>query len=135
MVEMYICLLKALDYITLVCQNSLHRCLHHIHEHFMLCFNTFSLIKANRILLPHIHTKNVSLNCWRIEKPFFINLSTIWDNIYRWANQYRCETALCLFSMLSRAYNIIIDCGISVLEHGREVIEGINVTEKVFFSI
>ena len=51
-------------------------------------------------------------------------------NNYDRAEQYRCETALYLLSMLAHAYSIIIDCGIGVPVQARYVVDGLNDSEK-----
>ena len=42
------------------------------------------------------------------------------------AEQYHCTTALYLLPMLAHTYNIIIDCGVGALGHGREFVDGLN---------
>ena len=37
--------------------------------------------------------------------------------------------------MLAHAYNIIIDCGVGAPGHGREVVDGLNATDKGFISV
>ena len=51
------------------------------------------------------------------------------------AEQYFCATALYLLSMLSHAYNIIINPGVGATGHGREVVGGLNYTRKRFLSM
>ena len=46
------------------------------------------------------------------------------------AEQYICAYALYLLSMMSQCYSIIIDRGISVPGHGKEVVCGINAVDK-----
>ena len=60
----------------------------------------------------------------------FINAqySTILENTYGCADQYRFEIALHLLSILSPLFNIIIDRGISDPGHGNEVVDGLNDT-------
>ena len=63
-------------------------------------------------------------------------LNKIWENTYGCAEHYRCATVLYLMSMLSQAFSVIIDCGISALGHGREVLDRINVIDKsVLFQL
>ena len=50
------------------------------------------------------------------------------------AEQYRWEIALYLLSMLAYAYNIIIDHRVGEPGHGREVVDVLMLTEKVFFQ-
>ena len=37
-------------------------------------------------------------------------------------------------SIFTQAYNIIIDHGVNVTGHGREVFDGLNTTDKMFLS-
>ena len=46
-----------------------------------------------------------------------LELSNILENKYVCAEHYRCSMELYLLSMLSKAYNIIIDHGVSVTGH------------------
>ena len=48
------------------------------------------------------------------------------------AEHYICATALCLMSILSQTFSVIIDHSISAPEHGRKVLDGLNATEKRF---
>ena len=61
-------------------------------------------------------------------------LSTIWENTYGCDDHYRCATALYLMSMLSQAFYVIVDRGISAPENGREVVDGLNAIGKSFLS-
>ena len=58
--------------------------------------------------------------------------STILENKYGCAEHYRCDTSLYLFSILFQSFNIIIYRGISAKGHGREVVDGLNDTDKMF---
>ena len=62
----------------------------------------------------------------------FAETSNIWENKDGCTKQYRYATALYLLSMLAHAYNIIIDCVVEKLGHGREVFDGLNATDKLF---
>ena len=66
---------------------------------------------------------------------FFSDMSTIWGNTGGCAEQYFCVAALYLLSMLEHAYNITIDCGVGAPVYGREVVDGLNATEKRFLSM
>ena len=57
-------------------------------------------------------------------------LSTIWENTDGCAEQYICDTALYLMSVLSQRHSIIFDRDISALGHGKEVVDGLNAIEK-----
>ena len=65
----------------------------------------------------------------------FSDISTIWENTDGCAEQYRCETALYLLSIFTHVYNIIIDCGVVTSGYGREVVDGLNYTNKRFLSM
>ena len=53
-------------------------------------------------------------------------LSTIWENTYGSADQYRCAPVLYLISVLSQCYSVIIDRGMSVHGHVKQVLDGVN---------
>ena len=61
---------------------------------------------------------------------YFDDLSTIWDNKDGCEEKYICDTALHLLSMLSHAYYILIDRSIGSPGNGREVVDGLNATNK-----
>ena len=54
------------------------------------------------------------------------------DDKFTCADHYRCATALYLLSILSQSFNKIIDRGISVPGHVREVVDDLNDTNKSF---
>ena len=54
------------------------------------------------------------------------SLNKIWENTNGCAKQYRRASALYLMSVMSRCYSIIIDRGISVPRHVKEVVDGLN---------
>ena len=37
--------------------------------------------------------------------------------------------------MLSHTYNILIDCGVGATGHGKDVVDGLNATDKRFITI
>ena len=59
-------------------------------------------------------------------------LSTIWGNTSGFAEQYRCDSALYLISVLSQHHSIIICRGISEPGHGKEVVDGLNAIVKLY---
>ena len=59
-------------------------------------------------------------------------LSTIWENTDGCVEQYICDSALYLMSVMSQCYSIIIDCGISEPGHGKEVVDVLNVIDKLY---
>ena len=62
-------------------------------------------------------------------------MSTIWGNMYGCVDQYLSATTLYLLSMLTHAYNIIIDRGDGAPGHGGDFFDGLNTTEKWFLSM
>ena len=59
-------------------------------------------------------------------------LSTIWENTYVCADQYRCASALYLVSVLSQCHSIIFDRGISAPGHGKDVVDSLNAIGKLY---
>ena len=53
-------------------------------------------------------------------------LSTIWENTDGCAEQYRCDSALYLMSVIYQCNSIIIDQGISAHGCVKEVVGGLN---------
>ena len=62
-------------------------------------------------------------------------MSTTWYNIYGCVDQYWYVTALDLISVLAHEYNIITDSCVVSPGHGREVVGGLNDTDKRLISI
>ena len=56
----------------------------------------------------------------------------IWDNIYVCDEHYKCATALYLLYILLKSYSRIIDRGISAPINVRDVVYGLNDTDKRF---
>ena len=54
------------------------------------------------------------------------SLITIWESIVVCAEKYICESELCLLSVISQRYSIIIDRGISAPGNGKYVGDGHN---------
>ena len=65
----------------------------------------------------------------------FYDMSNTWVNTDGCVEQYCCETSLYLLSMLTNAYNIIIYRSVGDPGHGRDVIDGLNDTHKIFISM
>ena len=59
-------------------------------------------------------------------------LITTWQNTYGCADHYICATALYLFIVLLKSFNINIENGISAPGHDREVVDVLNATQKSF---
>ena len=62
MTTIYLCLLKSLNYSTLVHQQTNKDKEHHKKAHVIMCFIDFFLMTENRILPQLLHTENASLN-------------------------------------------------------------------------
>ena len=75
--------------------------------------------------LQHMHIENESW-IWIEIKCLVSGLITIRENKDVCAEHYRCSTVLYLLSVLSKPFNITIDCGISSPLHGRDFLEGLN---------
>ena len=68
-------------------------------------------------------------------KVLMIKKSPIWENIDGCAEQYICATALYLLSMLSHKYNITIGRGVVTPGHGKDIVYGLNATDKIFLTM
>ena len=77
------------------------------------------------------HVKRI-IELLQNRKICFSVLSTIWESTDECAEQYICETALYLLSILAHSYNIIINRGVGETVYVREVVDGLNATEIRF---
>ena len=68
-------------------------------------------------------------------KVWITNKSTISYNIDGRAEQYKFATVLYLLSILSHAYNILIDCSVVAPEHGEYFVYGLNAAEIIFLTM
>ena len=59
-------------------------------------------------------------------------MSKIWENTDGCSEQYRCASALYFMSIMSQCHSVIIDRGISVPGHGKEVVYGLNAVDKSY---
>ena len=57
-------------------------------------------------------------------------MNTIWENTGGCVEQYRCTTVLYLSSILSHTYNIIIYHDVGEPGHVKEIVDGLNATDK-----
>ena len=57
---------------------------------------------------------------------------TVWDDTDGCGKQYRCGTALYLLSVLAGLFGIVIDRAIGAPGHGKDIVDGLNATDKVF---
>ena len=71
----------------------------------------------------------------KYRKLLFYELSTIWENTYVCAEQYRRDTVLYLLPMLAHECNIITDYGVRAPGYGREAFGSLNYTDKRFISM
>ena len=71
------------------------------------------------------HSKRL-ISLFKKKQVLTTSLSTIWENTDGCDEQYRCASALCLMSVMSQTYSIVIYHGISALGHGKEVVDGLN---------
>ena len=70
-----------------------------------------------------------------IIKALLTKKSNIWENTYGCIEQNICATALYLLSILSHAYNIVIGFGFGSHGHGKDVVDGLNATDKIFITM
>jgi hypothetical protein len=57
---------------------------------------------------------------------------TVWDDTDGCAKQYRCGTAIYLLSVLASAFDITIDRAIGAPGHGKDLVDGLNATDKMY---
>ena len=57
-------------------------------------------------------------------------MSTVWEDTDGCAEQYRCDLAIYLLTVLSSSYDIIIDRAINVPGHGNNVVDVLNGIDK-----
>ena len=57
---------------------------------------------------------------------------TIWEDTDGCGKQYRCGTALYLLSMLACTFDVTIDRAIGAPGHGKDVVDGLNATDKCY---
>jgi hypothetical protein len=58
--------------------------------------------------------------------------STMYDDTDGCAKQYRCGNALYLLSVLSCKFKIVIDRAVGAPGHGKDLVDGLNATDKKF---
>ena len=56
----------------------------------------------------------------------------VWDDTDGCAKQYRCGTAIYLLSMLAVMFDITIDRAIGAPGHGKDIVDALNATDKVY---
>ena len=59
--------------------------------------------------------------------------TTLWEETDGCAKQYRCATAMYLLLLIFVRFNIVIDRVMEAPGHGKDVVDGLNATDKAFF--
>jgi hypothetical protein len=60
--------------------------------------------------------------------------TTMWDETDGCGKQYRCAKAYWLLSHLSAKYDMTIDRAIGAPSHGKDIVDGINATDKRYLA-
>ena len=68
------------------------------------------------------------------ENKLFIKDGIIYDNIHGCRKQYKYANAMCLLSVLTFTYRVIIDGWINAPGHGISKIGGINGSDKTYLK-
>ena len=58
--------------------------------------------------------------------------STVWEDTYGCDKQYRCSLVCYLMTLLSSSWGIIMDIAIYLPAHGKNIVDEINATEKLY---
>ena len=61
-------------------------------------------------------------------------MSTVWEDTNGCAKQYKCALAIYLMIVLSSSYGIIMDHEINAPGHGKNFVDGLNLTEKYYLK-
>ena len=61
-------------------------------------------------------------------------MSTVWEDTNGCAKGSMCALDIYLLGVLSSVYGIIMDCAINAPVHGRNVVDGVNYTDKKHFK-
>ena len=61
-------------------------------------------------------------------------MSTVWEETDGCTDQYMCDFAVYLMTVLSSSYGIIMDRTINVPVHGNNVVDGINTMDKRYLK-
>ena len=61
-------------------------------------------------------------------------MSTVWEDTDDCSKQYRCALDIYLMTLLSSSYGIIMDRVINSPDHGENVFDGLNATEKHYLK-
>ena len=103
------------------------------HVSVMQCFTLFLFDDRKHDAATTIEHRKLLISLLKNKKVLTTSLSTIWENTDGCAEQYICDSALYLMSVMSQTYYIIIDRGISAPGHGKEVVDGINAVDKAIY--
>ena len=134
MVEIGLYILKELTYKTSVCHTILVHCWHnnvsrHAVFHYYVSDDrkqyATTTASHNKLIIKPSQNRKVLLS----------DMINIRENTDDCGEQYLCKTTLYLLSILAHAYNIIFDHGVRAPGHVREVIYGLNDTNKCFVSM
>ena len=61
-------------------------------------------------------------------------MSTVWEDTNGCAKEYSFDLAICLVTVLSSSYGIIMDRGINSPHRGNNVVDGLNATDKRYLK-
>ena len=132
-INIYMCLLKALHWSTLVHQHIKKQQEQQKHAHTMLFSFIFFDNRKHDSATTNLHRKYI-IELLKQHNIMTNTLSKIWGNAYGCAELYICVTALYLMSILSQDFYVIIDRGISAPGNGRELVYGLNSIRICFSS-
>jgi hypothetical protein len=83
----------------------------------------------------HAHMEEVLINHLRGGGKIKLDGTTImFDHTDGCAKQYRCALALFLLSLLAQVHNIVIDRAVGAPGHGKDIVDGLNATDKRLLS-
>ena len=61
-------------------------------------------------------------------------MSTVWEDTDGCSNKYRCALAIYIMAVLSSLYGVIMDRVINADVHVKNVVDGINTTDKLYLK-
>ena len=61
-------------------------------------------------------------------------ITTLWEDTDGCDNQYRCDLAIYLMTVLPYPYGIIMDEAINAPGHGNNVVDGLNATDIIYLK-
>ena len=95
-----------------------------------MCFTPFSYDRKQDDATTIAHSKHI-IELLKQHNILSSELSTLWENTDGCAEHYRCDTAFYLMSILSQAFSVIIDRGISAPRHRIEVFDELQLIPTV----